>query len=128
MRVVAVAIWLSLLLAPFAEAEEMACRFYRSDNNSIEWVEQGEPRGMRIVARDPRWQIFGLSLEGTRHAGCPTCSRGEIAGAVLWVGTGANRPADIVRTLSLNGCDGHRWGFQGSSPRNRTLFRRMWAN
>src|SRR4030088_374712 len=94
MRVVAAIIGLLILLGADARAEAVACRWYMSGSDFVEWVENGEQQGARLVVRDARWQIGGLSLEGTRHAGCPTCSKGEIAGAALWFGVAANN-ADV---------------------------------
>jgi len=86
MRTVAVAIWLVLLLASFAEAEEMACLSYQQGGNFIEWVEKDEPRGLRIVARDPKWS--NPSLKRPANAQCDTCPNGQIANASFWLEVG----------------------------------------
>jgi hypothetical protein len=62
----------------------MPCRFAHHDGNSIKWLELGEQRGFRIVARDPRWKGPSLGLEGQFGAYCETCPNdGQIANATL---------------------------------------------
>jgi len=57
----------------------MDCRRYDDRANSVEWVEKGEPRGMRILARDRRWIDPAFRIEGQHYALCDTCPRGQIA-------------------------------------------------
>jgi hypothetical protein len=99
MRFVAMAAaWLVVLLSP-AGAEEMACRFRHHGGNSIEWVEKDEPRGIRIVARDPKWS----ALQGTRDTHCATCPDDQIANATLHLAVGdfsRATAADLESALS----------------------------
>jgi hypothetical protein len=94
MRIIAIALGLFALFSSSAWGENAACRWYMSGPQFTEWVEQGEQRGARIVARDPKWQLHDLG-HAANGAGCQTCSNEEIAGATLWLGVNESAPSAI---------------------------------
>jgi len=103
MRVAAIAMGLFVLLCFSARGEDVVCRWYMGGKHFTEWVEQGEQRGARIVARDPKWELSGLGWHATSQAGCQTCSDDQIAGATLWFGTGdffVSQKGEFERALS----------------------------
>jgi hypothetical protein len=81
----------------------MSCRFYHHGGDSIEWVEQDEPRGMRIVPHDPKWTNPSQAMEGGVGAGCKTCPGGQIANANFRLAVGdfpQARTQDLEAALS----------------------------
>jgi len=104
MRIVAAIVCL-LVMLPCAMAEDVTCWGYLNSRNTVEWVERGEQHGVRLVARDARWRLHGLGLEGTRGAVCETCSSGQVTGAAIWLGARDFAPGtaqDLERALSLD--------------------------
>src|SRR5258705_1904980 len=85
MRVVAAAVGLFILLPSLAKGED-ACRWYMYGAYATEWLEQGEERGARIVARDFKWQVDdAFAFHSMSHAICHDCLDDQISRAMLWM-------------------------------------------
>jgi hypothetical protein len=68
-------------------------------------VEQDEPRGIRIVARDPKWsnpvRVVATNRDASAH--CDTCPNGQIANASFWLEVGGfsqAMPRDLEAALA----------------------------
>jgi hypothetical protein len=81
-----------------AEAGDV-CRFQEGGAHYIEWVEQGQPHGARILSRDPRWVLGELGWHATSGARCQSCANKAVAGAVLWLGLDAS-PRDLGEAVT----------------------------
>ena len=129
MRVIAAVIGFLVVLSTAAGAEDAPCRWYTTGAGFVEWVENGEPHGARLVTRDPRWHTGILSLEGAQFADCQTCSKGGIVGAALWFDAGTRADlCDVSLDASQDCCEWRRLGFGGFSARSDAVPVRKWVN
>ena len=85
---------------PMAAHGAAACSQYWRGPNAVEWVEQGTQHGARIVARDPRWKVYGLTPYATSHAACDDCTRDTVGAAVLWLNAGDTAGGDLEKAVS----------------------------
>jgi hypothetical protein len=99
MRIVAATAAIVILLSSVAMGQDAACRWYQSGPHYTEWVEHGEQRGARIIARDPKWEIRDdLAFHAITRVVCQSCSDNQINGALLWLGVAG----DLISTRGLD--------------------------
>jgi hypothetical protein len=71
----AMAMVIAVACGAFARADE-GCHYLQNDErDQLEWLEQSEPRGVKLVVRDDRWK-YGTSLHGAMVLWCDDCATG----------------------------------------------------
>src|SRR5262245_40242587 len=82
MRILAYAMAMILAVAcgAFARADE-GCRYLQNDEpDQLEWLEQSEPRGVKLVVRDKRWKYVVNGFHASLLFPCDACARGVAYG------------------------------------------------
>ena len=92
-----------VLVSSAAKGEDDVCRWYMNGAYATEWIEEGEERGARIVARDLKWQVDdAFAFHSMSHAICHDCLADQISSAMLWMRAAADAVSigDLDRAVS----------------------------
>jgi hypothetical protein len=86
------------------------CHQYLRGPALVEWTENGELRGARLVSRVDGWEVGGGGLHANAFARCESCS-GGLPSAMLWLSAGDERERDLDRKLAPRSVAAHIIGF-----------------
>jgi hypothetical protein len=78
----AIAAIFAVACGAFVRADE-GCRYLQSDQgDQLEWLEQSEPRGVKLVVRDDRWKYVTNNFHDSLLFSCDDCARGVAYGTL----------------------------------------------
>jgi hypothetical protein len=78
----AMAIIFAVACGASSRADE-GCRYLQNDKpDQLEWLEQSEPRGVKLVVRDDRWKYVVNGFHASLLFSCDDCARGVAYGTL----------------------------------------------